>query len=293
MVGKLKIVASQDLGKLGSKEGKSVVYDWKWYYSASSLTLWLLLVSVLVLVKANRNPRAWLIFIPLLAVNLCWTVLKKIIPLPSSAMPMFDQLFASLTMGISVLWLLGHKLGNRNRFITFLLALVTMAVLCVVGALSYSGLAFSQYTIGSVVIFSVLTLVMLLAFVFAGYCCRKRYSNLRFMLWLAVWTVAVCMVIILGYFGIAVIIMNIMGNIPSMWIFMLLQVFVTGLVLGGCLYVIMLPFMILALRSSFFRERFFACLRLKSMPTTVSLEAEASRPSEQTPSEIPEHGDSL
>ena len=220
----------------------------------------------MVAVKANRNPRAWLVLIPLLAVNLLWTMLKKIIPLPSSAMAMFDQLFISLTMGISIVLLFGHKIGNRNRFVTFLLAMFLMAGIGIAGAISYGGLAFSPEVLGAAVVFAVLTLAMLLAFVFAGCCCKKRYSGLRFMLWLAVWTVGACMVIVLGYLGIAMIVLTIVGSsLPGGLISVLLGALGVSLLLGGCLYVIILPFMILAMRSCFFRERFYACMRLKSM----------------------------
>ena len=34
---------------------------------------------------------------------------------------------------------------------------------------------------------------------------------------------------------------------------------------GGILFAILLPFMILAAKSEFFRDRLFACMRLKSM----------------------------
>ncbi|MHC4122116.1 MAG: hypothetical protein ACYSSI_00965 [Planctomycetota bacterium] len=247
--------------------------------------LWLFIVLVLVLVKANRNPRAWLIFIPLLIINLFWTVLKKIMPFPSSALAIFDQLFASITVGISVLWLLSHKISNRHGFITFLRALVIIAVLCIVGVISYSGLTFSKDTVGYVIIIAVLTLVMLLAFVLTSRRCRKRYSNLRFMLWLFVWTIVMCITFMLG----VVVIMMILNDIPVTWISMLLQGSITGLVLGGCLYVIMFPFMILALRSSFFRERLCTCLHLKSMSKTISPVVEAGSPGEQKPgSEISE-----
>ncbi|MCK5271225.1 MAG: hypothetical protein KAJ52_01565 [Sedimentisphaerales bacterium] len=232
------------------------------------------------MVKANRNPRAWLIFIPLLAVSLLWTIFKQVMPLPSSALSMFDQLFISLIIGISIVLLFGHKIGNRNRFITFLLAVVLMVVVGIAGVISYSGFAFSSQVAISAIMFAVMTLTMLPAFVFAGCCCRKRYGNLRFMLWLAVWTITVCVVIILGYFGIAV---SIMGSMPGELISVLLQISVTGLVLGSCLYVIILPFMILVLRSGFFRERFYACLRLRSMPETVGYEADAGLPGEQAP----------
>ena len=87
------------------------------------------------------------------------------------------------------------------------------------------------------------------------------------MLWLVVWTIAVSIVALLGYVGFTLVIVCISGHVPSNWSSILLQIPIVGLILGGCLYVINLPFMILVLRSSFFRERFYACLRLKSMPT--------------------------
>ena len=46
---------------------------------------------------------------------------------------------------------------------------------------------------------------------------------------------------------------------------LLLMATIVGLVLGICLYVINLPYMILMLCSSFFRERLCACLGLKQM----------------------------
>ena len=50
----------------------------------------------------------------------------------------------------------------------------------------------------------------------------------------------------------------------------ILMLTLVGLIFGLCLYVINLPFMILVFYSPFFRERFCACLRLKSMPSTVA-----------------------
>ena len=99
------------------------------------------------------------------------------------------------------------------------------------------------------------------------------------MLWLAMWTIGVCMVIVLGYFGIAMVIISIVRDIPGGLISVLLGALGASLGLGGCLYAIILPFMILALRSCFFRERFYACLRLKSMVSEDS--ATATEPESQ------------
>jgi uncharacterized membrane protein len=175
----LKIVPSQDLGNLGPRDDAAVIYNWKWYYSIPSLALWAVLVLAIVLVKANRNPPALLILVPLLIVNLLWSIFKKAVGFPSAQVEMFNMLFYSLTVGIAILWLLAHKLGNHSRFVTFLLSFAIMAVVGLTGAISYSRLEFSQQTVGALKLLAILVFAMLLAFVLTGWWCRKHYSGLR------------------------------------------------------------------------------------------------------------------
>ena len=192
---------------------------------------------------------------------------------------MFSMVFNSLVVGITILWLFAHKLGNRNRFVTFLLAFAVMAVLILVGAISYYGLDFSQQTFDTLILLTMSALVILLGFVMAGRQCRNRYSGLRFVLYLALWTVAACLASMLVFYLIVFIIIQ---QVPVPISTVLPVALIVGLILGACLYVIVFPYMILALRSAFFRERFYACLRLKSMPTTAA-QADAGLPGEQKP----------
>ncbi len=267
-----------DIGELGQKEGTAVIYNWRWYYSVPGLALWVVLIGAIVLVKANRNPQALLILMPLLIVNLLWLGFVKLLHFPSSARVQFDPLFASYTIGVAVLWLFAHKLGNRNRFVTFLLALALMAVLGLIGAISYCGLTFSQQTVGVLILLAMSALAMLLGFVLSGWQCRNRYSGLRFVLYLALWTIVTCLASTLMIYSTVFIIQQTPVPISTV----LLMVSIVGLIFGACLYVINLPFIILALRSPFFRERFYACLRLKSMPTTPG-QADTDLPDEQNP----------
>jgi len=260
------------MGELGPKDSDAVVYEWKWYYNAPSLALWALLVLAIVLVKANRNRHALLILAPLLIVNLLWSIFKKAVGFPSAQAEMFNMLFYSLTVGIAILWLLAHKLGNRSRFVTFLLALAIMAVVGLAGAISYGGLEFSQQTVATLMLLAILVFAMLLGFVLTGWWCRKHYSGLRFMLYLALWTVSASLVSMLVVYSIVFIVQRASVSISTMLFF----VPVVGSVLGGFLYVVVFPYMILALRSSFFRERFYACLHLKSM--SVETKAEPNPP---------------
>ncbi|MBW7989904.1 MAG: hypothetical protein FVQ84_07805 [Planctomycetes bacterium] len=210
--------------------------------------------------------------------------------MPSSAAQQFDMLFQSISISISVMWLIAHKLGNRNRFVTFLLTLALMAVLGLVGAISYCGLTFSQQTGGEVIILAMLALAMLLGFVLTGRQCRNRYSGLRFVLYLALWTIAVCLASTLVFYPIVFIIQQVPVPISTV----LLVALISGLAFGTFLYVINLPFMILVFYSPFFRERFYACLRLKSMPTTTP-QPNTSQPNEQQSPhpERPEDGGSV
>jgi hypothetical protein len=265
-------VASQDLGELGSKEAKAVVYNWKWYHSAPALALWVILAGAIVLVKDNRNWRALLILIPLLIVHLLWSIFLKMMPIASSQLPIFSQIFVSLTIGIAVVWLLAHKLANRNRFITFLLALATMAIVCFAGVISYSGLNFSVTTSGATILLSVLTLTIMFALALTSWSCRKRYSSVRFMLWLAGWCVGVCILSMLVFSGFWMLTSSV--RVPISLYLYLVMVLSQTLVIGGLLYAALFPFMILTFRSSFFRKRFYDCFRLTGMTETTAAGAE-------------------
>lgn len=273
--GELKIVASQEIGQLGPKEGEAVIYNWKWYYNVLRSLLWLGLIPLLVVVKGNRNPRAWLIFIPLVIVNLCWSIFTRFLGTGSISTAMFSVMFHSLAVGIAALWLLGHKIGNRNRFVTFLLALAIMAVAALAGVISYGMTDFSGQAPAILMFLAVLAFTMLLAFVLTGWRCRNRYGNLRFMLWLALWCVVTCVASMFVF----ILIMFAAGGVPISIFALLLSFLAAGLIFGLCAYVILLPYMILAFRSSFFRQRFYGCFRLPAMAklSTGGSAADASK----------------
>jgi hypothetical protein len=248
------------------------------------------LLSATALVKANRNPHALLIIIPLLVLYLLWLGFVRLLNFSSIARVQYDPLVASYTVGIAVLWLLAHKLGNRNRFVTFLLALLIMIVVGFVALASYIVSA-SYYEIMLFLTFFtiILALAVLVAFVLAALLCRKHYNSLRFILWLAFWIVINSTAAMLTF---RIFMFVVRGRLPSNLTDVMLQVLFAGLVIGLLLFVINLSFMILALNSSFYRERFFACLRLKSMSTSPD-QTDVGRSGEQnSPLKTAENGDS-
>lgn len=225
------------------------------------LGLWIVLALVILLVRDNRDPRVLLIFIPIFLVRLLWSLFQPILGAPSDVLAVFSVLIDALAVGMAVLWLLAYKLGNRNRFVSFLLALIVLIAATIVAIVSYqawsSGMAFVIF------VFQTLGIItMLLVFVLAGWCCRKRYGPWRFMLWLALWTMVISLVAIITYFLISV------GPSDSAeeLIRQMPQVLLVGLILGLCIYMLNIPFMILAFVTPFFRRRFYAYFHLKSMP---------------------------
>ena len=246
---------------MGIKEGTATIYPWKWYYSAPALGLWIILALVILLVRDNREPRVLLIFIPIFLVRLLWLRFQSILGAPSDVLEVFRVLVDALAIGIAMLWLLAYKLGNRNRFISFLLALVVLVAVSVVVVVSSQAWS-SRAALGLLVIQALGIATMLLVFVLAGWHCRKRYGPWRFMLWLALWTMVISIVAFLTFFLIAAgpsgPAEELIRQIPG--------VLLVGLIFAICVYMLNLPFMILAFVTPFFRERFYAYFHLKSMP---------------------------
>ncbi len=266
MAGELKLVASSDIGELGPKEAEPVVFNWKWYYNAPTAILWLILLATLVLIKDNRNPQAWLILVPVVIVTLLASLLIRLLPRGFEIVTVIIQTFC---VGIAVIWLLAHKLGNRNRLATFLLSLIIMAIIAIAGESQIT----SNFSLKSstVTIVFMLTLTLLLGMTMSGVMCRKRYNGVRFMLWLLLWSIVSAAIIMFVFM--AIMLFSISASLDNIRM-ILMQVPIGGLAYGLFVYLINLPFMILVLRSGFYRKRFYGCFHLVSMTTPVTPTAE-------------------
>ena len=171
------------------------------------------------------------------------------------------MVITSYATGLAALWLLAHKIKNKNHFVTFLFAFIVAAGFAVIGLISNSGWAFDMQGILFLLIQIIMIVAILLGFTLARHGCRKRYSGIKFMIFLALWTLVIC---IMGMFAFYFILLGIQGI--SIEFEVILVASIVGLVVGSICYLINLPFMILGFTSLFFRERFYACLRLKPVP---------------------------
>lgn len=263
-------MASQELGELGPKQSKPVIVNWRWYYNLYGLAVWIVLVLALVTVRVHRSPQALLVLLPLIIVNLLWVGFVRLLPFQSSQREMFMTIFQPMSVGLAVLWLLGDRLGMRRRWVTFLLAVIIMALVVLVGAAAYGLVELSGQALQLLIFPVIMALVVLTGLALAAWRCRRFYSKVRFMLWLAAW----CLIVpITFWYALMAIMLVFQPGLRDSWemvvMILLIQIPIIGAVLGVICYVLLFPFMMLAFKSPFFYERFYACLRLKSMPAAV------------------------
>ena len=271
--GQLGLIASADLGQLGSSGSNPVLYDWNFLYGLRDLLpgtiLWLILILTIILVKENRTTKALLILISLLVARLLCLALKVLLQIPSSQVYLFNLSCACFIVCISVLMLLAHKRIGCNRFATFLWAVVLSVIIGAATYISSSGLEFNREMMVLMVLYVVGILAVLTGLVLAAHCCRDYYSPIRFTLFLAVCTPAGAILVMLIYASIALGIMVVGGSLPSGWYQIFTQILVFGFIFGGILYAVELPFIILALNCPFFRKPFHDYFRLRGMDFTL------------------------
>ena len=254
--GHLTILPTADIGIHGPADGAATSFHWKWYYGPVRFTMWLLVGLAIVLVKANRNTQALVILAPLLAVIIIWALICTTLPSDSGSTMVFNLLVFSVTAGITLLWLLAQKLGNCNPPIAFLSALAIMAVASTIGVISYDLHDLQGDAEVAIIMLCLLELGMLFGFVRAARACRQSYSLGRFMTRLGFWILlcSVGLMFALWLFGFLLNYGHDLEDLP--------ECLFGGGVLGLLIFMVNIPFIILAFHNSFFGERFRTCLRL-------------------------------
>jgi len=232
-----------------------VPIDWRWSYGAPGLLLWCVLVPAFVLVRENRQPRALLILAPLIVLGLLWPAFKRISGMSSGDEQMFDAMFWSLAIGLTVLWLLAHKYASVRWSARFFISFGILTLTAGIGAVAYSPGSFEEVT----AIFAFMAFVLLCAYTLAGRACRKRYRPLRFMAWLAAATLVGAMLAIYTLF---LLWSTMLSDWPHDVVEVLLEMGIAGLLFGLAVYVVNVPYLLTAFCSPLYGERFRACLRL-------------------------------
>jgi len=187
---------------LGANDGPSAAYDWEAPSLFPKLLPWVMVLLLLAL-RANRNLRAWLIWLPLVASLAVQAGLGVALGfIPSEPLDMLCQVVLSLAFGAAALWLTFPCLTSRYRFLAFLKA---MLVLGFAASLAFAtGQDWADVggeVIAGFVAVGMLALVTAAALTLSGRNCRRRYHPLRLSLWLVVW-LAVGAIVVLTPFAV-------------------------------------------------------------------------------------------
>lgn len=246
---------------MGTAQSQPVSLQWRWYYGLPELAPWGLIGLLLILPKANRNWQAWLILIPLGLVMIVWEMPMRLLSMPSAGMEIVGVFIKSLAMALTAVWLLGNRLSDRHPISAIVL---TLAIMAAVGGLAYVGtfgLALTVDLVRLAVAYGICVTTLLLGMTLSPLSCRRLYAPKLFMFWLALWTGV-------GLVGsmliLAVVLMAVEPGNPSIFQMFVVFVAVYSLAVGTILYLINLPFMILAFKSPFYRQRFQNVFRLKN-----------------------------
>jgi hypothetical protein len=253
--GDLQIVVSADLGEFGPKEGKPVIYHFNPIYHAQGFIPWLILTLVFVALKENRTPKAAWILAPIALLSIVFLAAMNILKMTSGSAVQFNVIFTIMVLGFSLIWLLAERIGNRNRFVTFLLATLIYYSFLGVNLLSNG---FSKHIISIVALAAVSIPAIILAFVFAALYSKNSFNTARFIIYIGA-----------ALFGVSLTIFTIIFSIfyPTFiseinrWIVELLTVsFFSSLIY----YVGLLPFLILLFSNIFWRKRFKTVLGIQT-----------------------------
>jgi len=244
----LRILASLEVPGRGTIISQPVFVQWRWYNYLRGLPIWALIVFFLVVPKENRNRQAWLILIPIgLLLGIMYMPATSALMSPLTA-EMVGFLIVSGVLAWGVVWLMGHWLGGGSRRRTFCLILVVMFAIGLLSCLCQFEDAEDMAPL--LIVYGLCIFDLLLAMMIAGYFCRKKYTPQRFLGLSLLWTCMVAMGLAAS-FGILMIVTTF-----ALQTAIIATVLIPlSLLLGGIIYLINLPFLVLAFNSHFYRRR--------------------------------------
>lgn len=253
-------MVSCDIGDLGPKEGAAISYYWNPLYNFVGILPWLLLGLAILLLWENRCIQVVWILLPAVIFRLLWAAFGRLMHVPSEASAMFISIIDCLLSGLILNWLLSQRIGNRNRFVTWLLGIIVFAIALGVMTIS-TGVGREAIQISIFIGLSVG--ILMVSFPLAGFLCRKKFGPVRFSLWMAFWV----LITTLGFFAAFGVIQAAMIHYSMKAI--LLQVLMVGLIYAGILIVGLLPFELVLFINSFWRRRFEAVFGLKKKAAAI------------------------
>ena len=225
-------------------------------YHAARLVYFAPIGAAFLFLKENKRLAAFLILLPMLLVWGMWKGFAAALGMPEEASGLDTVIIAFLT-GITVVWLLGERIGNRHRFLTFLSACGILLGCC---ALMLFEIAASEYVKQILLVGVIGAGVMLSGFIVGGFLCRQRFGPVRFSVCFGAGVAAAILVVFSSVFVIQI---GTYFSVDLLWMFLVMALIYTAI---G--YIGLLPFVVLLLVNGFWRRRFAAVMGIGRDPET-------------------------
>lgn len=233
------------------------------------MPLWLSLALFVAAPKENRQRQTWLIFVPVAVVAVVARMATRLLSVPDDAAEWFGIAVMSLAVAWAALWLSGHRLAGRHGAVRFIAALVLMLAVGGLSVVSHLGLDNTDDLLNVSISHAVASTVLLLGMMRSGRSCRDGFRRGKFMrrLFSTMAVVALLPAVVTS------VLWAILGGFGSFALIVLVQLSIMGIAVAGMLYLLNLPFMLLAFNSPFYAARFHAMFcperPLDSGPETV------------------------
>jgi len=257
--GKLKILASADLGDLGPVESEPVFCNWPLARLLLSVLPWLLLLGLL-LSPPNRNARAWTVLLPVAGLYLFACLMVQNPFVQEGPWRDFIVFYQQMAMGLGVLWLGSSILAGRKPVFAFPLAALVLALTTDLFILTGYGFRFIETPTGGLFWWlpSVEALAVICALILGGLFSRRRYTPARFTLWAVFWLLVGNAAAIAVYLRLEMWALGAWS--PTSLAFRVWLEWIPIVMVGSS--TILLPFLLLTYHNRLYRDRFYAIFRL-------------------------------
>jgi hypothetical protein len=220
--------------------------------------VWILLLLAFVLFKENHTAKALWIIASIVSVYVIWELMTLLSPKMGLDI---DRSFAiNYVVGLAIVFLLGERLAKLKWPALMAVSFVIIVGTGFIGLLSHNSAYFNGLDPMTLVTILGGATVFVLATALASRWCRKKYTKTRFLLVLLMWFLVVQAVVSslipIAAYGI--------GIFLKYWYWFLMMNVVYALIN----YLITLPFWVLALTNTLYRQRFRSCLNLPDPEAT-------------------------
>ena len=255
MSGELQIVASADIGEFGPTDGKPVTCHFSPLYRVQGIIPWLLLPLAFVVLKENRNRQAAWILAPVALVATVYSAVMSMLQMDSGSTVQLNVMFTIVVVGFSMVWLLAEHIGNRNRFVTLLLAALIYFGFLGVNLLC-AGFGEDMIAIAALAAISIPAIIF--AFVIAALASPKPFDTARFFIYVGAALSGSLLII----FSAIVFIFYPPQSAPVSA--RISEVLIASLFSSLIYYAGLLPFLVMLFANPFWRKRLEAVLGIRT-----------------------------